>query len=92
LLQYESVAVGRPAPSHFRVLCLLRVGTVGFSDTSLIQRVVQIITLLVANGSRQHLKGRYNGGANKGAPVLQPLADCSALYSALPAERCSIDR
>lgn len=93
LLQYKTVAVGRLAPSHFRVLCLLRVGTVGFiSDTALIQRIVQIITLLLANVSWQHLEGHYNGGATKGASVLQPLADCSALYSTLPAERCHSDR
>lgn len=90
MLQYETVAVGRPASSDFRVLCVLRVATVRFfGDTSLIQAVVQITTLLVANVSWQHLKGRCNGGANKGAPVLQPLADCS---SALHAERCSFDR
>lgn len=50
MLQYEIVASGRPASSDCRVLCLFRVATVILlSDTSLIQRDVQIVTLLVAN-------------------------------------------
>jgi hypothetical protein len=62
---------------------LLQVGTVSFLNvTLLIQRVVQIITPLVANLPWQHLKGSYNGGANKGAPVLQPRADCSVKCAA----------